>query len=63
MAPDRTPPEDAPKRPLHERLTEIARDAQRLANPARARAVDKDEIDGLWGNLNAGSDAPAAKPD
>ncbi len=37
-------------RPLRERIADIARDAARLANPKRARAVEKGEIDDLWGN-------------
>jgi len=37
-------------RPLRERIADIARDAARLANPKRARAVTKREIDDLWGN-------------
>jgi antitoxin VapB len=37
-------------RPLRERLADIARDAQRLAEPERRRAVQRQEIDDLWGN-------------
>jgi antitoxin VapB len=38
------------QRPLTERLAEIARDAQRLAGPARGQPVTKQEVDDLWGN-------------
>jgi antitoxin VapB len=38
------------ERPLRERIADIARDAARLANRKRARAVQKREIDDLWGN-------------
>jgi len=38
------------ERPLRERVAEIAREAARLGNPARGRAVTKQEIDELWGN-------------
>jgi antitoxin VapB len=37
-------------RPLHERISEIARDAGRLSNRARRRVVKKPDIDALWGN-------------
>lgn len=37
-------------KPLAERLQEIARDAARLADPRRGRAVDEQEVDDLWGN-------------
>ena len=37
-------------RPLPERLNEIAREAARLGDPARARTVDEREVDDLWGN-------------
>ena len=37
-------------RPLRERLADIARDAQRLAEPGRRRALEREEIDDLWGN-------------
>jgi antitoxin VapB len=37
-------------RPLPARLAEIAREAQQLADSARRRALDKQEIDDLWGN-------------
>jgi antitoxin VapB len=37
-------------RPLHERIADIARDAGRLSNRARRRAVKKRDIDALWGN-------------
>lgn len=37
-------------RPLPERLSEIARDAARLGDPAHARPVDEREVDDLWGN-------------
>jgi len=37
-------------RPLSERLEEIAREAARIANPARRRSMKKDDIDDLWGN-------------
>lgn len=37
-------------RPLGERIADIARDAARLGKAARGRAVNKPEIDDLWGN-------------
>ena len=37
-------------RPLHERIADIARDAARLGQLRRGRAVKKREIDELWGN-------------
>jgi antitoxin VapB len=37
-------------RPMRARIADIARDAQRLGDPARARAVGKQEIDELWGH-------------
>jgi antitoxin VapB len=36
--------------PLEVRLAEIARDARRMADPARMRRVDEQEVDELWGN-------------
>ena len=38
------------ERPLRERIAEIVREAERLGNRARGRAVTKKEIDELWGN-------------
>jgi len=38
------------ERPLAARLAEIAREARRLGDPARARPVAKKEVDALWGN-------------
>ena len=38
------------KRPLAERLADIAREAKRLGDPKRKRTVTKLEIDELWGN-------------
>jgi hypothetical protein len=38
------------ERPLGERLADIARNARRLGNPKRARAVTKQKVDELWGN-------------
>jgi antitoxin VapB len=38
------------ERPLAERLSEIAREAERLGNRARGRTPTKQEIDELWGN-------------
>ena len=38
------------ERPLAERLADIAREVKRLGDPKRARAVNKQEIDELWGN-------------
>jgi antitoxin VapB len=38
------------RRPLAERLQDIAREAERLSDPARKRKVGKQEIDDLWGN-------------
>lgn len=37
-------------RPLHERIAGIAREAGRLGNSARRRAVKKRDIDAFWGN-------------
>jgi antitoxin VapB len=37
-------------RPLHERISDIARDASRLSRGKRGRGVKKQEIDDLWGN-------------
>jgi antitoxin VapB len=37
-------------RPLPARLADIAREAQQVADPARRRPVEKQEIDDLWGN-------------
>ena len=37
-------------RPLPERLQEIAREAERLSDPARRRRPHEQEIDDLWGN-------------
>jgi len=34
--------------PMRARIADIAREAQRQANPARARAVNQREIDELW---------------
>jgi hypothetical protein len=38
------------ERPLRERIAEIVREAERLGNRTRGRAVTKKEIDALWGN-------------
>ena len=38
------------ERPLAERLSEIAADARRLADPRRQRAASKRDVDALWGN-------------
>ncbi len=38
------------RRPLAERLDEIAREAERLGDRARGRTPTKQEIDELWGN-------------
>ncbi len=38
------------ERPLAERLADIAREAERLGDRKRGRAVTKQEIDELWGN-------------
>lgn len=37
-------------RPLRVRIAEIAREAQRLGDPAHGRPVSKKEIDELWGH-------------
>jgi antitoxin VapB len=37
-------------RPLRVRIAEIAREAQRLGDPAHGRPVGKEEIDDLWGH-------------
>jgi antitoxin VapB len=38
------------QRPLSDRLADIAREARRLAGPARGKRAPKQEIDDLWGN-------------
>jgi antitoxin VapB len=38
------------QRPLRERLADIAREARQRGDLARGRAVDKAEIDALWGH-------------
>jgi antitoxin VapB len=38
------------KQPVRERVAEIAREAARLGDPKRRRAVTKQEVDALWGN-------------
>lgn len=38
------------ERPFEERVADIVREAQRLSDPKKARPVDKQEIDDLWGH-------------
>lgn len=38
------------RRPLHERIAEIAREASHRRSGSRGRTVKKREIDDLWGN-------------